>query len=154
MVQYNLDIKDALVMATELQTISACAQTNDAIISDISTQESLVVEVMALDFNTVSNEYEPNLKNVFDTIICALKYNMKPVGVTYNLLDYLVSKIPQIKNNIEALDYATLNADEEDMDELNEQYLVQSALLNLVYTLSNSNKFETVQTRRKERNDS
>ena len=143
MVHYNLKLEDAQTMANELDDLSACVQVSNAIMSDISNQGNhILVEVMALDFNTQTKEYERNIGNTYDVINCALQYGMEPVGVTQDVLDYLVAKIPRIKKEIAMLDDACLNAvDPDDMDELNVKYVAKTKLLNLVYRLSSANLY-------------
>jgi len=143
MVHYNLKTEDAQTMAQELDNLSACVQLSNSIMSDVANQcDHLLVEVMALDFNSETNAFERNIGNTYDVINCALKYDMEPVGVTQDVLDYMVAKIPRIKTEIKMLDDACLNAvDEDDMEDLNKRYLVKTRLLNLVYRLSAGNLY-------------
>jgi len=143
MVHYYLKLEDTQTMANELDDLSACVQTSDAMISDICNfSDHLLVEVISLDFNTVAEKFENNVENVYNSIACGLQYGLSPVGVKQEVLDFMVAKIPVIKKDISLLDDACLNAGSPElMEALNERYLAQSKLLNLVYQLSSTNLY-------------
>ena len=142
MIHYYLPIEDANIMAQSLDDISACAQTCSSHIKDIERYDQLVVEVISLEFNKATEKFETNNQNMYDTINCALKYGLEPVGVSQDLLTFLIAKIDRIKSEVAMLDEACLNAIKvEDMEELNARYIVKRKLLNLVYCLSAKNLF-------------
>jgi hypothetical protein len=143
MIHYYLNTDNGLELAKQLDNISACAQNNHSMISDIENHtDALIVEINSLEFNVSQNKFEDNIENTYYTLISILYTGLEPTGLSQKLLSYMVNRIDIIKEEIKMLDDACLNStDENEMEKLNNKFLTKTKLLNLIYKLSSKNTF-------------